>query len=301
LEFILTFKEVYILKKVLITGGAGSMGKELSIALAQKGYEVYAFDIPNADYSGFDELGITGIKGDITDLNSVTQAVTGKDMVVHLAALLPPVSERSWDKTYAVNVNGTKNLVDAIIATGSKTRLIFSSTVATYGDTTGKEPPIRTSTPQNPNSNYSKSKVEAEKYVLESNIPYTILRVSGVVLAALMDPPNWPFISEQRVEFVYRGDVVTALISSVDKEESTNKILIIAGGSTWQMKGYEFVAKFLEVLDIDVEDAEYPDKSTYSDWYDTEESQKILDFQKTDFPKFLQLLQKAVDDAINGF
>jgi hypothetical protein len=50
-----------------------------------------------------------------------------------------------------------------------------------------------------------------------------------------------------------------------------------------------------------VEDAEYPDKSTYSDWYDTEESQKILDFQKTDFPKFLQLLQKAVDDAINGF
>lgn len=289
------------MKKVLITGGAGSMGKELSILLSQKSYEVYAFDIPNADYSGFDEYGIIGIKGDITDFNSVLEAVSNKDIVIHLAALLPPVSERSWEKTAAVNVNGTKNLVDAIIKSGSKTRLIFSSTVASYGDTTKSEPPIKSTTPQNPNSNYSRSKVEAEKYILNSNIPYTILRVSGVVLAALMDPPSWPFISDQRVEFIYRGDVVTALISAAEKEESTNKILILAGGSTWQMKGHEFVEKFLEVLDIPAEDAEYPDNSTYSDWYDTEESQRILNYQKTDFPKFLEILQKAVNDAINGF
>ncbi|MGD9568809.1 MAG: NAD-dependent epimerase/dehydratase family protein [Sedimentibacter sp.] len=288
------------MKKVLITGGAGSMGKELSILLAQKGYEIYAFDIPNADYSGFDDFGITGIKGDITDFNSVKEAISDKDIIVHLAALLPPVSERSWDKTFAVNVKGTRNLVDAIVANGNKTRLIFSSTVASYGDTTKLEPPIRTSTPQNPNSNYSKSKVEAEKYIFDSNISYTILRVSGVVLAALMDPPAWPFISEQRVEFVYRGDVVTALISAVEREESANKVMIIAGGKTWQMRGYEFVERFLEVLDIPVEDAEYPDSSTYSDWYDTEESQRILDYQKTDFPKFLEIFQNAVEDAING-
>lgn len=289
------------MKNVLITGGAGSMGKELSISLAKNGYKVYAFDIPNANFSDLDEYGVIGVKGDITNPESVYEAVSGKDIIVHLAALLPPVSERSLEKTFAVNVHGTKNLVDAIVANGKKARLIFSSTVASYGDTTKLEPPIRATTPQNPNTNYSKSKVEAEKYILEAKISYTILRVSGVVLAALMDPPGWPFVAEQRVEFIYRGDVVSALISAVEKEKSTNKILIIAGGSTWQMRGYEFVAKFLEVLDIPIEDAEYPENTIYSDWYDTEESQRILNYQNTPFPKFLELLNNAVEEAIGGY
>lgn len=288
------------MKNILITGGAGSMGKELSILLAKNGYKVYAFDIPNANFSDLDEYGVIGIKGDITNTQSVYEAVTGKDIVVHLAALLPPVSERSLEKTFAVNVHGTKNIVDAIVANGKKTRLVFSSTVASYGDTTKLEPPICATTPQNPNTNYSKSKVEAEKYILQADIPYTILRVSGVVLAALMDPPEWPFVSEQRVEFVYRGDVVSALISAVEKEESTNKILIVSGGSTWQMMGHEFVAKFLEVLDVPIEDAEYPENSIYSDWYDTAESQRILNYQNTPFPKFLELLNNAVEEAIGG-
>lgn len=288
------------MKKLLITGGAGSMGRELSIALSNKGYKVYAYDIPVANFTGLDQYGITGIKGDITDPDSIGEAIRGMDMVVHLAALLPPVSERSWDVTHTVNVLGTKNLVDAIAAQGRKTRLIFSSTVASYGDTTKLEPPITTETPQNPNSNYSRSKVEAEQHILKSGIPYTILRVSGVVLAALMDPPSWPFIANQRVEFVYRGDVVSALIAAVEKEESTNRILIIAGGLTWQMQGDQFVKEFLEVLDIPFEDAEYAEKPVYSDWYDTTESQRILGYQNTSFPQFLGLLREAVDVAING-
>jgi nucleoside-diphosphate-sugar epimerase len=290
----------YILKKLLITGGAGSMGKELSIALSKKGFKVYAYDIPNANYDGLDEYGIEGIKGDITDPSSIGEAVKGMDMVVHLAALLPPVSEMNRDKTFAVNVKGTSNLVDAIKADGSKARLIFSSTVASYGDSTMDEPPVRPTTIQKPNTFYSESKVAAEKYVFDSGITYTILRVAGVVLAALMDPPSWPFVADQRVEFVYRGDVVSALIGAVENEESANKVLIVSGGKTWQMIGSEFVEKFLAVLDVPAEDAEYPEKPIYGDWYDTEESQRLLSFQNTPFPKFIELLQKAVDDAING-
>lgn len=288
------------MKTLLITGGAGSVGKELSIALAQKGYRIYAYDIPQADFSGLDNWGIRGIKGDIKDPVSVMEAVCNIDIVVHLAALLPPVSERSKDNTFAVNVEGTKNLVDAIVANGGKTRLIFSSTVATYGDSTDEVPPVGIHTLQRPNTLYSQSKVAAESYILKANIPYTILRVSGVVLAALMDPPAWPFIPEQRVEFIYRGDVVRALLAAVEKEESANKILIIAGGKSWQMLGHEFVTKYLEILDYSLEDAEYPETPIYSDWYDTVEAQRILEYQQTSFPRFLELLQQAVNEAIGG-
>lgn len=286
------------METLLITGGAGSVGKELSIALTQKGYNVYAFDIPNADFTGLDSYGVKGIKGDITDPASVRKAIRNVDIVLHLAALLPPVSEKSREKTFAINVQGTKNLVDAIVANGGRTRLIFSSTVATYGDSTKEVPPINTSTPQRPNTLYSESKVAAERYILQANIPYTLLRISGVVLASLMDPPAWPFIANQRVEFVYRGDVVRALYAAVEKDESVNKILIIAGGKSWQMLGHEFVAKFLEVLDFPLEDAEYPEKPIYSDWYDTEEAHKILDYQQTSFSRFLELMQQAVREAI---
>jgi len=284
--------------RVLITGGAGSIGKELAISLARKGYQVKAFDIPQADFSGLNNHGVEVIKGNITDRNSVKKAVKGCDLVLHLAALLPPVSEINREKTFTVNVDGTTHLVDAIVDDGARARVILTSTVATYGDTTVDKPPIRVNHPQRPNTVYSETKVEAEKYVIDAKIPHSILRVSAVVMPALIDPPKWPFLPEQRVEFINRADVVAALLSSVEKEEAAGKILNIAGGRSWQMIGKEFVAELYSILDIPTEDAEYPERPVYCDWYDTDESQAILNYQRTPFPLFLELLNQAIEEAI---
>ena len=284
--------------RLLITGGAGSIGKELAISLARKGYQVKAFDIAQADFSGLNNHGVEVMKGDITDRNSVKKAVKGCDLVLHLAALLPPVSEIYRERTFAVNVDGTAHIVDAIVDDGARARMILTSTVATYGDTTADEPPIRANHPQRPNTIYSETKVEAEKYVIDAKIPHIILRVSAVVMPALMEPPKWPFLPEQRVEFINRADVVAALLASVEKEEAAGKILNIAGGRSWQMLGKEFVAELYSILDIPAEDAEYPERPVYCDWYDTDESQAILNYQRTPFPRFLELLNQAVEEAI---
>lgn len=286
------------MKKILITGGAGSMGREISFILSNKGYDIRVFDIPVANFEGLEEKGIETVKGDIGDYQAVKKAVENTDMVVHLAAILPPASEVDRERAFKVNVDGTKNIVDAIKEKNEKTRLIFTSTVATYGDTTNREPPVDITTPQTPNSNYSNSKVYAERYILDAGIDHTILRVTGVVLAELLDPPEWPFIEKQRVEFISRNDVVDSIVAAVEREEAKNKVFIIAGGKTWQMKGYEFVKEFFKVLDIPVEDAEYTESPVYSDWYDTEKSQKILEYQNTSFPKFLEIFQRAVDEVL---
>ncbi|OGN97401.1 MAG: hypothetical protein A2Z77_03020 [Chloroflexi bacterium RBG_13_51_36] len=283
--------------KLLITGGAGSIGKELVTSLARKGYQVRAFDIPQADFSGLDNHGVEVMKGDITDRSSVRKAVKGCDLVLHLAALLPPVSEISREKTFAVNVDGTSRLVDAIVDDGARARMILTSTVATYGDTTADEPPIRVNHPQRPNTVYSETKVEAEKQLISAKIPHTILRVSGVVMPVLMDPPKWPFMPEQRVEFISRADVVAALLASVE-EAAAGKIFHIAGGRSWQMRGKELVAELYSILDIPAKDAEYPERPVYCDWYDTDESQAILNYQRTPFPRFLELLNQAVEEAL---
>lgn len=286
------------MERILITGGAGSMGKELSFILAEKGYKIRVFDIPQANFTGLKEKGIEIFEGDITDKENVNKSLKDVDTVIHLAAILPPQSEDNKELAVKVNVDGTKNLVDAIKNNGNEARLIFSSSVATYGDTTDLEPPVTVDTKQRPNTNYSETKVKCEKYILDSNIDYTILRISGVVIAALLDPPEWPFTADQRVELVFKDDVVSALVAAVEVKKSTNKILIVAGGKTWQMKGHEFVEEFFKILDIEPEDAEYAEKPVYSDWYDTEEAQKLLNYQKTPFPEFLGKLQSAVDEVL---
>jgi nucleoside-diphosphate-sugar epimerase len=288
------------MKRVLITGGAGSIGSELTRGLVKQGFQVRVFDLPFLDFSALEALeNVEIVKGDITDTATARAAVDGVDLVLHLAALLPLASERDREVTFAVNVGGTANVVDAIKAAGGGARLVFSSTVATYGNTTDGEPPVGVDHPQNPVDIYGESKIAAERLVLEAGIPCTILRISGVVIPALLDPPDpWPFMREQRMEFVARADVVAALLAAVQTEEAADRILIVAGGESWQMLGHQYVEKVFELLDVPLEEASYRQSPWWSDWYDTAEAQALLNYQHTSFPEFLEQLDRAILDAL---
>jgi nucleoside-diphosphate-sugar epimerase len=289
------------MRRILITGGAGSVGRTLTSALREKGYLVRVFDLPFVDFSGLEGVdGIEVCKGDITDVETVRKAVEGIDIVHHVAALLPPASERSRERTLAVNVEGTRALVEAVQRQDGRARMIFTSTVATYGDTRADQPPIRVEQPQRPNSLYSESKVAAERIVLGAGIPYTVLRISAIVIPALLDPPEWPFVADQRMEFISRADVIAALVASVEQEAATGKVFNIAGGPTWQMLGHQFIERTFPILGIPIEDAIYPETAHYSDWYDTGESQAVLQYQNTPFPRYLEMLDLAVRQAIDG-
>ena len=67
-----------------------------------------------------------------------------------------------------------RRVVEAIQATGNKARLVFSSTVATYGNTMDEQPPLRVNHAQNPVDIYGESKIAAERVIIESGVPYTI-------------------------------------------------------------------------------------------------------------------------------
>lgn len=285
------------MKNVLITGGTGSMGAELALKLESRGYSVTAFDVKPTDQ--FDGHNINVIIGDLTNADSVNAAVAGMDIIVHLAGIMPPMSEEKSELAERINTQGTKNIVDAICNSGKRARLVFSSSVSVYGDTTKSEPYISVDSPISTNTVYSKTKYDAENYILNSSITYTILRISAVFLAELVNPPVWPCIADQRVEFVYRGDVVSAIISAVETDVAIDKILLISGGESWQMTGRKFVGDFLEILGMDPNEAIYPDSSRYSDWYDTKESQQLLGYQNTSYEQYLNLLKTAVDEAFN--
>ena len=191
---------------VLITGGAGSVGRQLAGMFLAEGRPVRIFDLPFMDFSGLeDEPNVEIIKGDITDKESVSEAVRNVGGILHLAALLPPTSERDRDKTFAVNVEGTRNITEALKSHGSKATLVFTSSISTYGDTSKESDPIKITQPQDAIDIYAESKIAGEKILVGSGVNFVILRIASIAVPAFLEPPEpWPFTSDQRVEMVHR-------------------------------------------------------------------------------------------------
>lgn len=288
------------MNKALVTGAAGSVGREVVNTLVRRGWSVRACDLPQCDFSAFDGLAqVEVVRGSITDKGCAAAACEGVDVVMHLAAILPPVSERNRDLTMSVNVEGTRNIVEGITTAESKALLVFSSSVVTYGDTSASAPPVTVDTSQHPGDVYAESKVAAERLILPSGVNYAVIRISGVSIPALLDPPEvWPFSAEQRMEFVNRADVMSALCNAVElPRDKWNRVYLVAGGVTWRMRGAEYVKALCEVMELPLEDMRYRPSPGWFDWYDTEASQDALHYQNTPFPVFIAELRAAVEEA----
>ncbi len=123
--------------KIMITGATGYIGHKLALEAAGRGYIVHA--LVRDPQSKFLPVhpNIIPFKGDITDKLSVEEAIKGCSKVMHAAAF---ASFRNKDRSvfYKVNVEGTRNVLNAALAAGVK-RVVFTSTGAVLGPS-GKNP-----------------------------------------------------------------------------------------------------------------------------------------------------------------
>ncbi len=286
--------------EILITGGAGNLGRKLALSLREGGHGLRLMDLPSCDFSFFDGWENTRLfRGDILDPDSLSEGLAGVDVVYHLAAILPPDSEIDRDRTFQVNVDGTRNLLEACASSGMAPRIVFASSVSVYGDTSQSSEIIGIEHPVNPNDLYAMSKVECERILMESSLPYVNLRISAIAIPEFLDPPEpWPFTSEQRIELVVLADLVEAMVSLVENESASGRTLIIAGGPTWQVHGESYVRRWGEIMEIPMEEMSFQDSAGWLNWYDTEESQKLLNYQRTSLEVFFQQLKGAVDEAM---
>jgi len=148
--------------RVLVTGSTGFIGQHLVTALRNIGCEVVALIRSTSDTKKLPS-GITIMSGDLQDIKTLYEPLTGVDCVFHLAAHMEFYpSKRNEELIYKVNVLGTENLVRAAIKQNVK-RFIHCSTTETIGAVVN--PPGDEYSPSNPSYAYGKSKLESEKVV----------------------------------------------------------------------------------------------------------------------------------------
>jgi nucleoside-diphosphate-sugar epimerase len=285
---------------ILITGGAGSVGRQLASMFLEEGRRVRIFDLPFMDFTGLDEdPNVEVYKGDITDPKSVSKAAEGISGVLHLAAILPPNSEKNKEFTFKVNVDGTNNIVEAIKESSPDATIVFTSSISTYGDTSAEGDPITIEQSQNAIDVYAESKIAGEKLLKESGANFVILRIASIAVPEFLEPPEpWPFTSEQRVEMIHRDDVADAIKNSVDSKEAIGKIFNIAGGDSWRLRGKNYVEDFFQVMGAPVEMAVYRDSTGWNDWYDTTESQRILSYQNRSYSYYGDQMKEIIRDMM---
>ncbi len=127
--------------KLLIIGAAGMVGRRLAQTILQTGTlggqavdALTAFDVVRADLPASDRVRI--LSGDISDRATVDGLVADRpDVIFHLAAIVSGEAEADFDKGYAINLDGTRFLFEAIRAQGDDyhPRVVYTSSIAVFG------------------------------------------------------------------------------------------------------------------------------------------------------------------------
>ena len=280
---------------VLVTGGAGNLGRQVVTKLAHGGHDVRVLDLPDLEYSFTNtHPNIEVFHGDICEKSDLTRACNGIDWAVHLAAIMPPISEENIELANRINIEGTQNILKAM---DPEIPIIFASSVATYGAPTAEI--VNINHPQNPVDFYGDTKLQNEKDILENNRPFVMLRISGVSVPALLEIPRpWFFTANQPLEFVHLTDAADAVANCVGNQAAMGKVLQIAGGQTWQLIGHEYSQAICQAFDFPPESATFQEKPGWTGWYDTNESQSLLQYQNHLFEDFIDQLRVLYKEAI---
>ena len=172
--------------RVLVTGATGFIGSAVARRLLGRGQEVVTLVEPNVDAANLDGLAVKQVVGDVRRADDVRQVMSGCRAVFHVAALY-----RFWAKDpstfYAINVEGTRNVLDAATEAGVE-RLVYTSTVGTLGLEHVTDGSTAADERSFPDVRHLYGSYKRSKYVAE----HEVLRAIAEGLAASLVLPTFP-------------------------------------------------------------------------------------------------------------
>ncbi len=277
---------------VLVTGAFGNLGRSVVSKLVAEGHRVRAFDLPTPANrraaARVDAATVEVLLGDVTRDEDVERAVDGVDAIAHLAAILPPVSERKPAAARAVNLEGTRRVIDAAVRRNPNMPFVLTSSFSVYGPSAPARGIARGDSPTEASDVYTETKLGAEDLLRASPLAWVILRVGAAVEGSGANDPvvirlMFEVHPDNPIELVHGEDVATAVARAIDVPEAHRKVLPIGGGPTCRLTQRELLATTLGTLGVrDIPTAAFGRSPYYTPWLDTEESQRLLRYQEHD-------------------
>jgi UDP-glucose 4-epimerase len=291
--------------RVLVTGAFGNIGTNTVRELLTQGHLVRCFDLKTKvneqaakRFGGLAEVAW----GDLRKPEELAEAVKDQEVVIHLAFIIPSLSatgvdsEKRPDWARAINVGGTRNLLEAMRAQPRPARIVFASSIGVYGRTQHLRPPRQVTDPLMATDHYSQHKIECEQMVRASGLRWCILRLAATLpISMKMDAAMFAVPLENRMEYCHTRDVGLALANAATSRDVWGKVLHVGGGLRCQHLYREIAQAVLDGLGVGM----LPEKAFAkvpfaTDWLDTEESQRLLRYQRHTLKDYVQDMQRAL-------
>jgi len=295
-------------QKILLTGASGTIGKEVFKEILNRSneYEISLFLRGSKKNRKLFRQHIDKVRiiwGSLQNLKKVQEALIGQDIVIHMAGALPDVAFKNPELVVSTNVDGTKNIIEAMKTLPNPPKIIYTSSVTVYGDRR-KNPIIKLSDPINIDTKdlYASTKIKVENLIRESGLEYIIFRVSYVLALEVLKFRRVMFYiaPDTSVEIIHVKDLGLALVNAIDSKEIWNKTFNIGGGKQCQIIYKDNISDMFELMgfgrDFMPEEA-FSKHDSHCGFFDEEEMSslnRILKFQNRTIEDFYKEVKKWI-------
>ena len=228
--------------KILITGASGFIGSFIVEEALKRGFETWAAVRKSSSREWLKDERIHFIELNLSSKAQLVEQLRGMnfDYVVHAAGVTKCLNKADFHR---INTEGTKNLAEALLEVKMPLkRFVFVSSLSIFGAIKEQEPyeEIRESDTPQPNTEYGRSKLEAEQFLATTTLPYIILRPTGVygprekdyfIMAKSIKGHSDFAVGYKRqdITFIYVKDVVQAVFLALDKGENGRQYFLSDG------------------------------------------------------------------------
>jgi nucleoside-diphosphate-sugar epimerase len=295
-------------KKILLTGASGTVGKEVFKELLKRTnkYEISLFIRGSKKNRKLFKRYIDNVRiiwGTLQNYQEVKEAINEQDVVIHIAGALPDVAFKNPEIVVSTNVEGTQNVIKAMENQKNLPKLIFTSSVAVYGDRR-KNPIIKLSDPVDKNTKdlYASTKIQVEKLIRESKLEYCIFRLPFVLSIDVLKFRRVMFYIalDTSVESIHAKDVGLALVNAIESKEVWNNTFNLGGGNQCQKSYRDNLDDMYEIMGFGrgfLPEEAFSKEHSHCGYYDEQETsyiQSILKFQNFNLEDFYKEVNKWI-------
>ena len=291
--------------RVLLTGASGTVGYEVLKKLYERrdDFDITVFDLNSPKskrkFSSFAER-VEIVYGNISKEEDLLKVCKNKDVVIHLAAIIPPLADEKPELSYQVNTTGTQNLIRLLEKFSPQVFFLYSSSISVYGDRL-YNPMIYIDDNLQPSEGdeYAKTKIAAETIIKKCKLDWSIFRLTAIMGGHKISKLMFHQPLDTSMEIATPEDTARAFVKAINKQKQLSKrIFNLSGGESCRIIYKEFLIKSFKIYGLgklNFHPKSFATKNFHCGFYaDGDTFNNILNFRKDTIESYFEKEKQKV-------